>query len=227
MNKVRISLLPILTAGVFAVSAAHAEAPMNVDDAGTLGKGGMKVEGVWQQDDETRGGSLAFGFGPTETLELEVGVSRDRDASASPSVTLRGVGVGAKWVPYQNEIGWSLGARFDYGRTRAEGETEHEYAVTGLASYRFENGQIIHLNAGATHVKVPGDRETLRTWGVGYEYPLAERLQLTAEIFGEQHSGPDKAVGLRYEIFDGFKVSAAIGHGNDREFGQVGFAWEF
>jgi hypothetical protein len=40
-------------------------------------------------------------------------------------------------------------------------------------------------------------------------------------------AGPDKAIGLRYELFEGFKVSAAVGRGNDRGFGQAGFAWEF
>lgn len=227
MSAKAVSPLSVLSSGLLSMSLAYAEAPMNVDDAGTLGKGGMKVEGVWHQDDEVRGGGLAFGFGPTETLELEIGVSRDRDSAPSPSVTMRGVGVAAKWVPYQNEQGWSLGARFDYGRTDVEGDIEHEYALTGLASYRFENEHVLHLNAGAVHVRVPGDRETLRTWGIGYEFPLTQSLQLTAEMFGEEHAGPDKAVGLRYEIFDGFKVSAAIGHGNDRDFGQVGFAWEF
>ena len=38
---------------------------------------------------------------------------------------------------------------------------------------------------------------------------------------------PDKAIGLRYEVFDGFKLSAAVGRGNDRSFGNLGVAWEF
>ncbi len=227
MYRGSVWFLPALFAGMLAASFAFAESPMSVDDAGTLGKGGMKIEGVWHRDDKARGGALAFGFGPTETLEVEIGASHERDTDASPGITLRGVGVAAKWVPYQNELGWSFGARFDYGRTRAEGETEHACALSGLASYRFMNDHILHLNAGAVHVIAPGDRETLHAWGIGYEYPLLQGLQLTAEIFGEERSGPDKALGLRYEIFDGFKASAAIGHGNDRSFGQAGFAWEF
>jgi hypothetical protein len=76
-------------------------------------------------------------------------------------------------------------------------------------------------------VKVQGESETVGTWGIGYEFPLMEKLQLTAEAFGEERSRPDKALGLRYEVFDGFKISGAVGRGNDRSFGQVGFAWEF
>lgn len=60
---------------------------------------------------------------------------------------LRGYGFGAKWVPYQNETGWSLGARFRYDHTHIRDKmadsqsTEKEYAVTGLASYRLTNGK--------------------------------------------------------------------------------------
>lgn len=224
MNKRAISLISI---GMLAASTAHAESPMNVDDAGTLDKGGMKVEAVWQKDDRQVGGVLLFGFSPIEKLEMEVGVTRDNDMSANPSEKMHGFGVGVKWVPYQNELGWSLGGRFDYGQNLAEFGTEHVYEFSGLASYRRENGQVLHLNAGVAHVKVPGEHVTVRTWGAGYEFPLTQGLQFTMEIFGEENSGPDKAVGLRYEVFDGFKLSAAIGHGNDRDFGQAGFAWEF
>jgi hypothetical protein len=147
--------------------------------------------------------------------------------SASPSEKMHGFGVGAKWVPYQNELGWSLGGRFDYGQTLAEVGTEHVYEFSGLASYRLQNGQVLHMNAGVAHVRVPGEHVTVKTWGIGYELPLTQGLTLTAEVFGEEYAGPDKAVGLRYEVFDGFKLSAAIGHGNDRSFGQAGFAWEF
>lgn len=227
MNKKGGSPLPIMLAGVFTVSVAHAEAPMNVDDAGTLAKDGMKVEAVWQKDDRVVGGVLVFGFSPIENLELEIGGARDNDMDANPSEKMHGFGVGAKWVPYQNEMGWSLGGRFDYGQTLAEFGTEHVYEVTGLATYRMQNDQVLHLNAGLAHVRAQGEHVTVKTWGMGYEFPLTQGVMLTAEVFGEEKSGPDKAVGLRYEIFDGFKASAAIGQGNNRDFGQVGVAWEF
>lgn len=210
-----------------------AEGPMATDDAGTLDKGGMKVEGVWSKDDKTKGGELLFGFSPVENLELEIAAARSRDGSADPDTKLRGIGFGAKWVPYQNDKGWSLGARFDYGRTRItdfendERFTEKEYAVTGLASYRLANDQVLHLNLGVLRTKVQGDSDTLGTWGIGYEFPLRDNLQLTVETFGQEHSRPDTAIGLRYEIIEGLKISGAIGQGNDRNFGQVGFAWEF
>ena len=216
-----------------AASSAHAEAPMNTDDAGTLDKGGMKVEGVWSKDDKTTGGELLFGFSPIDTLELEVAASQADDDTTSPASRLRGAAFGAKWVPYRNDAGWSLGGRFDFGHTRIhdrvadEKSTERAYAVTGLASWRRQNGQVLHVNLGAAQVEAQGSRDTVGTWSIGYEFPLADKLQLTAETFGEEHSRPDKAIGLRYEVLDGVKVSGAVGRGIDRNFGQVGVAWEF
>jgi hypothetical protein len=218
---------------VLAASSAHSEAPMSTDDAGTLDKGAMKVEGVWSKDDETRGSELLFGFSPIDKLELEVAASQARDDSTSPAGKLRGTGFGAKWVPVRNESRWSLGGRFDFGHTRIHDRvvdarwSERGYALTALASWRRENGQVLHINLGASQVEARGNRDTVGTWGVGYEFPLAGKLQLTMETFGEERSRPDKAIGLRYEIFNGCKVSGALGRGNDRSFGQVGAAWEF
>lgn len=206
---------------------------MATDDAGTLDKGGMKVEAVWATDDEAKSIEALFGFSVIENLEMEFAGAYAEDDAASPATKVRGVGFGAKWVPYQNDTGWSLGARFDYGHSRVndreaeEKFTEREYAVTGLASYRLESGQVLHVNLGAAEVKAQGERDTVGTWGIGYEFPIVEKLQLTVEAFGEEHSRPDKAVGVRYEVFDGFKVSGAVGRGSDRSFGQVGAAWEF
>lgn len=222
-----------LSAGLLLTSLARAEAPMNVDDAGTLDKGGMKVEGVWSKDDRTRGGELLFGYSPVENLELEIGAGRARDGSADPATRLHELGFGAKWVPYQNDRGWSLGVRVDFGRTRVKDRetptrfTERTYAASALATYRLDDDQVLHLNLGTERVRAQGASDTAATWGIGYEFPLAEVLQLTVETFGSEDARPDKAVGLRYEILPGLKLSGAVGRGNDRSFGQAGFAWEF
>lgn len=227
----QLTLLAVLGASI--ATPALAEPPMNVDDAGTLGKGGMKVEGALSRDDRARGGELVFGFAPIDNLEIGLAVNRATDRADDPSTQRRGAGIGIKWVPIQNETGWSLGMSLGYAPTRVDDRatpdrfTEKEYSLAGLASYRFASAQVIHLNLGTTRVKAQGESERVGTWGVGYEHPLAEKLKLTAEIFGEEHARPDKAIGLRYEIFEGFKISGAIGRGNDRGFGQVGFAWEF
>lgn len=62
---------------------------------------------------------------------------------------------------------------------------------------------------------------------MGAEFPLNEQLVFVIETFGEEHSGPDRQAGLRYEIADGVKVSAAAGRGNGRTIANLGVAWEF
>ncbi|OQA33360.1 MAG: hypothetical protein BWY57_01263 [Betaproteobacteria bacterium ADurb.Bin341] len=223
----------LLLSSLLFAGLAHAEAPMNVDDAGTLDQGGMKVEGAWRKDDKQRGPELVFGYSPIENLELELSTAQDRDRSATPATRLKATGFGIKWVPIQNETGWSFGFKFDVGQTRVNERetpqqfTEREIALNALASFRHSGDHVLHLNLGSKRVKALGERNTLSTWGIGYELPLTQQLKLTAEVFGEEKTRPDKAIGLRYEIFDGFKVSGAVGRGNDRNFGQIGFAWEF
>lgn len=164
---------------------------------------------------------------------MEVSLARAKDRSTAPSTTLQGRRLGLKRVPWQNETGWSMGVRLDVGHTSVRDHatsvrlTHREYALTGLASYRFVNEQVLHLNAGHKSTKVDGVRDNAATWAVGYELPLAQRLQLTSEVYGERHTRPDKAVGLRYEVADGLKVSAAVGRGNGGTFSQLGMAWEF
>ncbi|AOG22531.1 hypothetical protein [Acidovorax sp. RAC01] len=212
---------------------AHAEAPMHTDDAGTLTQGAMKLEGVFSRDDKVRGTDLIFGAGIAPQLEMEVSLARAKDTAMSPSTTFHGRGWGVKWVPIQNETGWSLGARFDLGHTRVRDHatpqryTERETALTALASYRLANAQVLHLNAGHKTFRSQGTRHRAATWALGYEIPLTEQLQLTSEVYGEQRSRPDKAVGLRYAITDGLKASVAVGRGNGRTFSQAGMAWEF
>jgi len=237
LNPLRIAAfrLPILTlSGVLAVGAgpALAERPMVVDDAGTLDAGGGKLEFGWSRDDQTRGWDAAAGFAPIANLELEVGLARARDGATSPDSLLRGVGVAAKWVPLQAETGLSAGLKLEHERARADDRagsrvTARVSAASVLASWRFASEQVIHANLGREWVRVSGDTEAANTWGVGFEQPLTESLQLVAEVYGAEETRPDRQIGLRYEIVEGVQVSGAVGRGSDRNIGNVGIAWEF
>lgn len=177
-----LSMTAFLIAGLVATTPSRAEGPMATDDAGTLDKGGMKVEAVLSRDDKERSGELVFGFGPIENVEVGLSFSRATDRDPDPASRLRGTGIGIKWVPFQNDTGWSLGMSFGYGQTRVNERatpdkfTEKEYALAGLASYRLDNGQVLHLNLGTTRVKAQGSSDSVGTWGAGYELPLRENL---------------------------------------------------
>lgn len=211
---------------------AHAERPMVVDDAGTLDKGGAKVEFGWARDDETRGMDGAVGYGPVENVEVELGFAQARDREPDPSVRLRGVGAAVKWVPLQADTGLSAGLKLEHARERsmipaAPDERARVSAVTGLATWGFASGQRLHVNLGREWVRSDDETDVANTWGVGVEHPLNAVVTVAVEVFGVEDGAPDRQIGLRYEIVEGIKISAAIGRGNDRGFGNVGLAWEF
>lgn len=228
-----IFLALAVSASVLGSAPARAEGPMNTDDAGTLDKGGIKIEGVLSRDDKAHGSEMTVGFGLVENVEVAASFAQATDRTDDPSTKMRGTGIGIKWVPYKNDIGWSLGASVGVGHTRVDERStpdrfiEREYALTGLATYRLEDGQVLHMNLGIAHVKAQGASDSVGNWGLGYEFPLMDKLQLTVEAFGEDHVRTDTAIGLRYEIVEGLKAYGSVGHGNNRSFGNLGLAWEF
>ncbi|WP_230976848.1 hypothetical protein [Pseudothauera rhizosphaerae] len=220
-----IALLAAMLFG--AAGPVRAERPMNVDDAGTLDKGGAKLEFGWAKDDETRGIEGAAGYAPIDNLELEIGLGRARDHSASPTETIHGHGLAVKWVPLQAETGLSAGLKYEYGRDRVEGVSTRVHALSGLLTWAFGGGQLLHVNLGREIERERGDSEEANTWGAGLDLPLTEQFHVVAETFGAEGSGPDRAAGLRYEIAEGLKISGAVGRGNHRNFANAGIAWEF
>lgn len=204
--------------------SAQAERPMNVDDAGTVGLGGIEVDFGWFRDDKVRGVEGGVGYGLTENLQIGVALDYARDTDASPDVKAKGVGVSLKWIPVALDNGLTAGLAVDWAHAKAEVDGGPEdsataKALTALASMAFDSGLNAHLNLSREWVKGEGAENG---WGLGADYGLTEQVAVTAEIFGSQHGAPDKSVGLRYEIREGVKVSASIGRGNDRTFATVG-----
>ena len=128
---VRLTVLAGLLA--LAASPALAERPMAVDDAGTLERGGAKLEFGWSKDDSVRGLEGAVGFAPIDNVELELGFGRGKDREPSPNVNVRGLGAAVKWVPLQAETGLSAGLKYEYGRERVSGDRA-EHATRSPAS---------------------------------------------------------------------------------------------
>lgn len=219
----RATTATVLLAGLAA--PAWAERPMAVDDAGTLERGGAKLEFGWSRDDRTRGFDGAAGFGPFDDVEVEVGFEHARDRDPDPDAKIRAVGAALKWVPLQAEAGLSAGLKYEYARERVRGEgRSHTHALAGLATWAFEQGPRVHVNFGRSWTR---NDEDLNFWGVGLALPLNGQVDFVVETFGEEHSGPDRQIGLRYTIVDGLKVSAAVGRGNGRTIANAGIAWEF
>ncbi len=166
---------------------------MHTDDAGTLAQGRSEAGSrcVPRRQDPGRG----FGGGRRRSLQVwrwKPCWAVAKDKQHEPATTYRGLGFGLKWVPLQSDTGWSAGGRLDWGRTRVRDDatpgrwTEREFALTALATYRLASGQALHLNAGRKVVKAQGTSQSAATWAAGYEWPLAQQLQATAEVYGEQ-----------------------------------------
>lgn len=205
---------------------------MVVDDAGAMAKGGAKIEGGWSRDDEVRGWDLAVGFGPIDGVEVELAFARLRDRSTSPQTEFEATAVAAKWIPLQAETGLSAGFKAEVGNDREDDQLgtiikPKTHALTGLATWAFASGQLLHLNLGRAWEKVDDVSDGLNNWGLGFEQPLTDALTLTLETFGNEHERPDRQVGVRWTVAEGLKLSAAAGRGNDRSFAQAGVAWEF
>lgn len=169
MSYPQSGLRPLVLATLLAfVSApALAERPMAVDDAGTLERGGAKLEFGWSRDDAVRGYEGAAGFGPIDNVEVEVGFGRAKDRDADPDAKIRAVGAAVKWVPLQAESGLSAGFEYEYGRERVSGEaTSRADSLAGLATWTFEQGPRVHVNLGRAWVR---DDEDVNFWGVGLD----------------------------------------------------------
>ncbi len=211
-------LAAALSAGT--ISSAHAEAPMVTDDAGTLDKGGKKIEGGFTKIDKERVVSLGFGISPIENVELGATIAHLRDNSipASGNTTV----LSAKWIPYKNGS-LSAGLKLEWARASSQGVSDTATTLTGLTTWRIEKGPVLHANLGRTS----SANADSTNWALGFELPVAEKVQLTAEAYGSTGNSPGKQIGARWEVQQGLKVSAAVGRNSGQNTFSTGFSWEF
>jgi hypothetical protein len=124
--------------------------------------------------------------------------------------------------------GRSAGLKYEYAYEKIDaGASANANALLGLVSWTFESGPVAHVNLGREWVRSGGENEHANLWGIGLDVPMTDAFHFTVETYGAQHAGPDRAIGLRYEIVEGLKLSGAVGRGNGRTFANAGVAWEF
>lgn len=201
---------------------------MYTDDAGTLAPGQQKLEFVWQKDGEVHQPSVAWGISPIEHLEIGLSGAYSRKAADTNAQHIQAISL--KWVPWQADQGWSGGIRLDVSRSRPQVPSPidtNDQGGTLLATFRWDNGKVLHLNVGRNFSRSDTETAHTRLWAIGFEHPLGDALIATAEIHGESTLRPDKALGLRYTLREGLKISGAFARGNDRSFAQLGAAWEY
>jgi hypothetical protein len=212
----------LLGAVALCSTLAFAEAPMVTDDAGTLDKGGKKIEGGFSKSGSARTYGLSGGFSPVENVELGLSLQNVRDSSIPSSGNA--TGLSAKWIPVKSGI-FSAGVKLDYVRATSGGSSENVTTITGLGSARFESGYVLHANIGRANTSGGGGHTN--NWAIGGEAPVADKVQLTLDIYSSTGSDTGKQIGARWELQKGLKLSAAFGRYNSENTAFAGFSWEF
>jgi hypothetical protein len=201
---------------------AFAENPMVTDDAGTLDKGGKKIEGGFTKVSSERGGGLGFGFAPTEDVELGLTYQRLRDSSIPATANI--AGVSAKWIPFKSGV-MTAGLKVEHARARASGGGDADATTAwALTTWRFQGGYVLHANLGRSFT--PGS-DTNKI-AIGGELPVREGVQITGDVYratGATDTGLQ--LGVRWEVQKGLKLSAAAGRAEKENTLFAGFSWEF
>lgn len=171
-SRQRSIALAVLLA--FCATPAFAERPMAVDDAGTLERGGAKLEFGWSRDDAVRGYEGAAGFGPIDKVEIEVGFGRAKDRDADPDAKIHAVGAAVKWVPLQSELGLSAGLKYEYGREWVRNDEDVNFWGVGLDVPLNERLDFVIETFGTEHAGP--DRQ------VGLRYAIAEGVKISGAV---------------------------------------------
>ena len=209
-------------------TTAWAEAPMATDDAGTLEKGGTKVEGQWSREGQTRGLGLAVAHSPLEKLEAEISFARSTDRSGSPHVSNRITGLALKWVPIS--IGkTNIGVKVDRSTEKPDNANRaRSSSIRGLYTLRMESGHAFHMNLGrSSSTDSAGVSSMATVWSLGAEQEVAESVTLVGDWFGESGTSPGYLLGARWTVKEGMKLSAAFGRSQGQTLGRAFATWEF
>ncbi len=217
-----IKQLIVLNASALACCLTFAEAPMITDDAGTMDRGGKKIEGGFAKSGSERTYGLIAGFAPIDNVELGLGLQHARAGSipASGNAT----SLSTKWIPLKSGI-FSAGVKLDVVHAKSGGASANETTLTALGTARFEAGYVLHANIGRTNASGGGGHAN--NWAIGGEMPVADKVQLTADLYSSTGSDIGKQIGLRWEMQKGLKLCAALGRYNTQSTAFAGFSWEF
>ena len=100
--------------------------------------------------------------------------NRDSSVPVIANIT----GFTAKWIP-ATQGALSAGLKLDWTRVSSGGASTHATSLTGLATYRIDEGPVFHANLGRSFSKGPDTNY----WGLGAEYPITSAVQLTGEFY--------------------------------------------
>lgn len=157
---------------------AGAARPLTTDDAGTVEAGKFEMEAGYGHEDfgaSCRGLSLSLKHGITARMDLGVGTGWQFD----PDEGAEEVSLSLKWslIPVKDKFpGFSVSAGF--------APSESEYFLNGIVTQPLGEKLSVHVNLGYT---VPeAYKDGVIFWGGAAEYAVHEKINLVAEVIGEE-----------------------------------------
>lgn len=173
-------------------AAARAASPMATEDADALVSGQCEWETVAQrQHPPTQSGwGGKLGCGGWLGGQIGLGGQRSRgDEGAFDSLALGGK------VVLRPRQGQGLGLTLAW-ELASQGRRFDSRQVLLVATRSLGAHGLLHLNLGAVHSRL--QHQTLGLWALGGEWTPLARLDLLAEVHGQQHGRPQFGLGLRF-----------------------------
>ncbi|MGY1488472.1 hypothetical protein ACW4YW_03580 [Methylobacillus pratensis] len=206
---------------LLAPSTAMAARPMITDDARVVDPQSCQLESWAKRNRNSTEYWALPGCSPAENLELTLGGAITREDRASQNTDLM-MQAKALFKPLETNsygyglvVGYAQHPRLDNNSSMVG----NAYAYVPVSASFFSDKLILHANLGALHDKEKS--RTDMTWGFGSEIPLAGKLDLIAETYGDHRSRPYYQAGLRYWLVqDRVQIDTTYGnrmHNNSDE----------
>lgn len=196
-------------------TSALAGRPLTTEDAGVIEKGSCEIEGVHSVDSDkdapdvkTTSLQLGCGIGAKTQLALFGATSRSEGVSVK-EVAL--VGKTALRELEADQVGLALAYAFGAVKQPGASLKYETTTLNGVVTAPFGDW-LIHGNLGHTRTKTDSFRAT--TWAAAVERTgvIEKKLDLMAEVFGDDRSSPWVAVAARWTaIEDKLFVDASYG----------------
>ncbi len=181
---------------------ALAGRPLTVDDAGTSAGGQGHVELWTDRADGARSYNISPAYAIREGLEISALLSR----FSPDKITATGLQLKYLFTP-SLEDGCNFGAGVGLVRAKADGDSESESFVNGIASCNGTPLGNVHFNLG--YSKASGT-SGLMSYGVALEREMGS-VTPHIEYFGVEHTKPVLQVGARTELYKNLQLDGTVG----------------
>jgi hypothetical protein len=213
-------------------TAAQAARPLVTEDAGVLARGDCEWESVGARLQSEPGATahawstqVACGAGGQTQLAVGFGHTRSRE-SHDQALSI----AGKSGLVAGGDEGASIAIAYGLNLLRtAISNFRLDAAALNLALTQPLAGKLVaHANLGWLHTV--DDHRNATTWNVALEHPLADRVDIGGEVYGDDHASPILGLGLRWTITPQIGLNASFARQSREDHARlltVGAKWAF